>query len=413
MAAERVEVTLKRLHAGQEAALAAARRFNMLCCGRRWGKTTLGVELAAMTAIEGRPAGWFAPTYKLLTEAWGEIKRTLAPLIVHRSEQEKRVELLTGGVVECWTLDRDDPARGRKYARVVIDEAAMVRNLLEKWQQAIRPTLADFRGDAWFLTTPKGMRNDFAHLWEAASQRPEWSARSAPTSENPAIDPAEIEAARDELPELVFRQEFLAEFVALDGAVMRREWIRRGARPAIDRRWRVAMGVDLAISTREDADYTAAAVIARNPEGEIWVLDARRARAPFHESMQWIERIARRWNPAVVAVEEVQYQAAAVQELLRRTTLPVVGVRPDKDKLTRFLPLLARYEQLRVWHADDLPGDFEDELLAFPMGEHDDMVDAAAHAFAALDRAALPVAVRPGALDAPRTLNTGGWHGGF
>lgn len=58
-------------------------------------------------------------------------------------------------------------------------------------------------------------------------------------------------------------------------------------------------------------------------------------------------------------------------------------MKPDKDKVTRFQALAARYEQRLVYHAPDLDPEFERELLAFPVGSHDDMVDAAVYAFAA------------------------------
>ena len=74
-----------------------------------------------------------------------------------------------------------------------------------------------------------------------------------------------------------------------------------------------------------------------------------------------------------------------VQELLRTTALPVVGVRPDRDKLTRFAPLLTRYEQYRVRHDPArVPAWFRDELLAFPEGRNDDGVDAASLAWSLL-----------------------------
>ena len=89
----------------------------------------------------------------------------------------------------------------------------------------------------------------------------------------------------------------------------------------------------------------------------------------------------------MIAIESVQYQAAVIQELNRTTRWPLRGIHPDPDKLTRFLPLLARYEQRLVNHAPGLSGAFEDELLSFPVGAHDDAVDALAYAFAALGRA--------------------------
>jgi predicted phage terminase large subunit-like protein len=139
------------------------------------------------------------------------------------------------------------------------------------------------------------------------------------------------------------------------------------------------MGVDLAISTREGADYTAAVVLGKQ-NGNTYVVHASRTRAGFQGSVDFIRSIAYRYKPTIVAIENVQYQAAVVEQLLRDTTLPIVGIKPDKDKVTRFLPLSVRYEQGLVWHNENLE-EYEDELLSFPEGMHDDLVDAAANAY--------------------------------
>jgi predicted phage terminase large subunit-like protein len=97
--------------------------------------------------------------------------------------------------------------------------------------------------------------------------------------------------------------------------------------------------------------------------------------------LRFIEMMAAKWNPSMIGIEQVQYQAAVVQELLRRTKLPIRGIRPDRDKVTRFAPLEARYEQSQVMHCQGLPAYFEDELLSFPVGRHDDVVDALAYAW--------------------------------
>jgi predicted phage terminase large subunit-like protein len=218
-----------------------------------------------------------------------------------------------------------------------------------------------------------------------------------PTSRNPYIAPAEIDAMRRDLPDIVFRQEVQAEFVDLAGVVMRREWLKYGSASPIG----VSLGVDLALSTKTTADYTAIVAMCRDASGTVCILDAQRIQAPFHSVLQFVQQMAEKWRPSVIAIEQVQYQAAVVQELLRTTTLPVMGVRPDKDKLTRFLPLLARYEQGLVTHAPSLPAWFEEELLTFPMGQNDDSVDAASYAFDALPPLSTP---DYGVYEAPKRL---------
>jgi hypothetical protein len=120
-----------------------------------------------------------------------------------------------------WTLEDEDAGRGRKYARVVVDEAALASGLERQWTENIRPTLTDLRGDAWFLSTPKG-RNYFWQLYQHGQDQlqPDFASWQMPTITNPWISEEEIEAARQMLPGDVFRQEYLAEFLE-DGAIFK------------------------------------------------------------------------------------------------------------------------------------------------------------------------------------------------
>jgi len=379
--ARHIRVHVPRPHPAQADILAGRQRFNVIVCGRRFGKSTLGVRVLKDTIKRKRTALWAAPTYDLLRSAWADTIRVYQPIITGVNKQERELRFAGGAAAHFRTLD--DPKRvGRsyKYDLAVIDEAALVRHLEEAWHESIRPTLTDYAGGAWFLSTPKGM-NYFKHLYDHAD-RAGWSRWQMPTSMNPYINPAEIEAARSELPAIVFEQEYLAQFVDMAGARVKREWLRHGTPP--DTFDQIVMGVDLAISTREGSDYTAAVVLGKH-EDRTWVLAAERTRAGFHDVVNFIRAMAERYNPTIIAIEQVQYQAAVVQELLRKTNLPVAGVRPDRDKLARFLPLEARYEQSLVWHAPGLL-EFEDELLSFPEGAHDDLVDASAYAFNTLTR---------------------------
>jgi len=215
---------LPTLYPLQERIKDEARRFNVLDIGRRAGKTYLGQHLALETALAGDPVGWFAPNYKYLLEVWLDLTRRLRPVASKINATERRIELTNGGLVECWTLDKtDDPGRSRKYKRAIIDEAAIAANLKNVWEQAIRATLTDLQGDAWFLSTPKGL-NYFYDLFKRGQDRqayPDWQSWQLPTSVNPFLPPSEIEAARLELPELAYQQEYLAEFLSGEGAVFR------------------------------------------------------------------------------------------------------------------------------------------------------------------------------------------------
>lgn len=219
-----IELVLPNPHTAQKEVLRSQRRFNVVNCGRRrFGKTTLGINVLLGPALEGKPVGWFAPTYKILIPVWRELAQLLSPITTRRSDQEHRIELITGGVVEMWSLDSGDSARSRAYARIVIDEAARTPQLERSWTQDIRPTLSDYQGDAWFLSTPRGM-NYFHTLYQRGQDEKEtdWASWQMPTSENPHIAPEEIASARKELPAIVFSQEYLAAFVADGSGVFRK-----------------------------------------------------------------------------------------------------------------------------------------------------------------------------------------------
>lgn len=81
------------------------------------GKTVLGMDRLIVPALEGKPVAWFAPNYRLLSEVWRELQRMLELVIARTNQQERRLELYGGGVIEMWSLDSPDAGRGRAYAQ--------------------------------------------------------------------------------------------------------------------------------------------------------------------------------------------------------------------------------------------------------------------------------------------------------
>lgn len=211
MSAKEIQIILNEPHEAQQIVLEQAQRFNVLNCGRRWGKSALAVNLLSEPALDGYPVGYFTPTYKLLEGTYTETLNALEPVIKRRHENQF-IELITGGRIEFWSLENQLAGRSRKYKRSIVDEASFVKNLWKCWTEAIRATLTDLKGDGWFLSTPRG-RNDFFKLHSRHGMgKPNWMSWTMPTSTNPYIDPEEIADAQEDLPELAFAQEYLAQF---------------------------------------------------------------------------------------------------------------------------------------------------------------------------------------------------------
>lgn len=215
-----IELVIPRPHEHQRQIMNEASRFNVIACGRRFGKTTMGTELIAQ--VIKYPSAWFAPSYKMLLEVWREFDRVFAPIVAHRSAQERRLEFYGGGHIEFWSLQDENAGRGRKYKRIIVDEAGFVRHLWDIWNASLRPTLADMQGDAFFPGTPKG-RNDYWRLYQLGVDpaETEWRSFQKPGYLNPHVPASEFEAMKRSLPERVYRQEILAEFLEDGGGVFR------------------------------------------------------------------------------------------------------------------------------------------------------------------------------------------------
>lgn len=381
------EFILPELHASQRAVADSPARVRVLVTGRQWGKTRLAAWLALRELMAGHASAWWvAPTYQASEIGW-RLVRKLAGAIVRAAPKALDVRLGDRAIIardggELWfkSAERPDNLRGGTLGFLVVDEADYCDEYV--WTDVLSPMLGVQQGRALLVSSPRIEGSWFHRLWQRGrggdSDVQSWS---FPTWDSPYWRADEVERARAELPAMSFRREYGAEFVSAAGALVKREHIRIGSPEFAP--W-CTMGVDLAISEAQGADYTAVAVMTRDSAGHVWLLHVERLRTGFHGAIERIKALAAQWRPRSIAIESVQYQAAAVQELLRTTTLPVVGVRPDRDKVARFQPLAARYEQGLIHHAPDLPPEFERELLSFPVGTHDDMVDACVYAWQAL-----------------------------
>lgn len=384
-------------HAGQKEVYDSSARFRVLAAGRRWGKTRLGVSECVEVGLKGGRAWWVAPTYPLANEGWRPL-RLIGQTIPSAKilEVDKEVRLPGGGLVQVRSADEAARLRGAGLDFVVVDEAAFCKE--ETWTEALRPALTDKLGRALIISTPKG-GNWFRDLWEKAGSREDWARWQYPTTSNPFIPPGEVDSAARELPSLVWRQEYLAEFVDAEGARYKPEWfrffmptmrdgltwLRKQDGVEVDyRECQRFCTVDLAASLKTSADWTVICSVAAH-KGDLFVLDVVRRRMEGPDIVPAIRDQMSMHDLRVAHIEAAGFQLSLIQEA-RRVGLPVKELRADRDKVARSLPLEARMEHGGVWFPRDaswLP-ELQRELLAFPVGEHDDQVDALAYAAAAM-----------------------------
>ena len=338
-----------------------AARFNVVNVGRRAGKTILGQNRCATPETLSKPVAWFSPTYKMLLEVWRDMVRLLAPITTRRSGQDHRLELITGGLVEFWSLDNPDVARGRKYRRVIIDEAAMVANLVDVWQYTLRPTLADFSGDAWFLSTPRG-RNGFWQMyqWGQDTAQPDWRSWQMPSTVG-VLAQSEIDEMRRAMPERVFRQEILAEFLDDGGGVFRRV-SEAATATALDRGeagGQYVVGVDWGKLN----DWTVVTVLDADSRRMVY-LD-RFNQIDYAVQLGRLQAVCQRFAPYALVVERNSIGEPLIEQL-QRLGLPVVPFQTTNATKAQIIDALAlAFEQgaLSILSEPVLLG----ELMAYEM----------------------------------------------
>jgi hypothetical protein len=295
-----MEVLMPKLHVKQMEVWNSPARFRVVVAGRRWGKTRLGVALCAdVGAKRGGHAWWVAPSYKMAEVGWRTMRNLCRQIPgVRVREGERALHFPDGGFVMVRSADDPQSLRGESLDLVVPDEAAFMKK--GAWYEALRPALSDRKGKAVFISSPYG-KNYFWDLYRNGldPEQPDWESWRFPTSTNPFVDAAEIEAARRELPERVFRQEYLAEFIEDAGGVF--QGVRMASVAARAKRRLVkhyyVMGVDFARYN----DFTVISVI--DATKRVQVALERFNDLNWMRQRERIKEAVKRWRPTVVLAE--------------------------------------------------------------------------------------------------------------
>jgi hypothetical protein len=218
-----LRVTPLRPHPVQRAWMEHGRRFNVIPAGRRSGKTELAKRKVIWRALSVKsvyndPRFFMAAPTRDQAKAifWSDLKAMVPPVLMLDRPQESDlcIKLINGAEIYVIGMDRPERIEGRPWDGGALDEFANMKP--GAWAENVRPALADRRGWCDLIGVPEG-RNHYYDLWKYAisSNDPDWAGFTWPSAD---ILPAEeVEAAKRQMDDLTFQQEFYGSFISFEG----------------------------------------------------------------------------------------------------------------------------------------------------------------------------------------------------
>jgi hypothetical protein len=191
-------------------------RWAVIVAHRRCGKTVSCInELIYKALIEGKDDAryaYIAPYYSQAKNvAWDYLLRFSQPVLNKANQSELWVELINGARIRLFGADNADSLRGLYLDGVVLDEYADMRPRI--WGEIIRPLLADRKGWAVFIGTPKG-HNAFWDVYNSATKDKDWYVKTLRADQTDLIGDEELADARKAMTPDQYEQEFLCSFEA-------------------------------------------------------------------------------------------------------------------------------------------------------------------------------------------------------
>lgn len=369
-------------------------RFKVVAAGRRCGKSRLAAWMLLLNALQSERGHVFyvAPTQGQARDImWGVLEELAHPIITSKHVNNMQIKLINGSTISLKGADRPDTMRGVSLGFLVLDEYADMKP--QVWEEVLRPALADQKGTALFIGTPKG-RNHFYELYKYAelSEDDTYKAWHFTSYDNPLLDPTEIDAAKKSMSSYAFRQEFMASFEALGSEIFKEDWVHfNNDEPSVGDYF---IAIDLAgfeeLGKRNKTkrlDSTSIAIVKVSENGW-WVADIIHGRWTFEQTANKIFEAVKHYDPVAVGIEKGIARQAIMSPLsdLMRQRSRFFKVEElthgNKKKIDRIVAALqGRFEHGAIelsegtWNTE-----FLDQLFQFPNPlVHDDMIDSLAY----------------------------------
>ncbi len=196
-------------------------RFIIVVAGRRFGKSMLAINEIAKHSVKPkqRVLALYSTYRQAKTVIWDELLDRLYSKnwIKNVNKSDLTITLKNDSKIFIRSADSPQSLRGSRFDYIVMDECADLHP--EVWSTICRPMLADTKGGALFIGTPKGKGNWFYDLYVKAGAEQEWNTHTYRTIDGGWITEEEIESAKRDLDSREFAQEFLAEFQDYSGII--------------------------------------------------------------------------------------------------------------------------------------------------------------------------------------------------
>lgn len=392
-----------KLHDAQLEIFQDPSRFKVVAAGRRFGKSRLAAWVLLIKAMQSKSKDVFyvGPTFQQSKDImWSMLKELGEGLIASAHENTAVLTLINGRKIYLKGSDRPDTLRGVGLEYVVLDEYASMKPVV--WEQILRPTLADVKGGALFIGTPEG-KNHFYDLYMSAENTEGWATFQFNSTDNPLLDPDEINEARNTMSTFAFKQEFEASFASFSGGIFKEDWLRyykeeehkdtlrQGSTViAVDPAGFEAVASGQRGAKGSNLDETAIAIVT--VVGDVWyVRDIRHGRWDIKRTAAEIFNAAHDYDATVVGIERGALRNAIhpyLEDEQRRQgrwlniTDVTHGGKKKTDRITWSLQGRMEHGRIKlnsngssVWHKD-----FIGQLLDFPNKQtHDDLIDALAY----------------------------------
>jgi phage FluMu gp28-like protein len=361
------------------------RRFKVISCGRRFGKSIYASQVAIIEGLRRKNGEIIlvSPTFSQTQIIYNMImKRLPEQYIKSKSVAEKYVELISGTRIYAKSGDNPDSMRGYGPFLVILDEAAMLKE--EVWKEVLRPALADNKGSAIIISTPKG-KNWFYEIFgygqSTDPQYKDYAAYQYSSYDNPFLDPKELDEMAMNLPEIVYNQEIQAQFIEGGGVVFRT--FTEVLKDCLD-------------CEESDEDYVGGADLGRREDFTVISIMKRRTREIVYlerfNKLDWdyiksrVTSVSKQYNNATIFLDSTG-MGDPIYEDLAKQGVNVRGVKiSSSSKPTMINALSIMIENKQIWLPNDteLKKEFQSYTYTMtpegnvkygaPPGMHDDIV---------------------------------------